>query len=167
MKKWILAYIVCTVMLLVNSIALGQSSGSDGRSSVMGNENQIVLSKVITGNTIIVNKTAFVGGFDMTYIITGNSNNIKASEDLIISSIVEDFTKSPTAGYVKISLSASNSSDIQIGNPFASNEQINQKIQELLHKSISEVTNMGLLEVRCSFGNSLDLFSCLTNPLVE
>jgi hypothetical protein len=64
----------------------------------------------------------------------------------------------------------SNSSDMTgITNPFASNVQIKQKIQGLLSKSIDDATNSDtdLVEVQCSFGNSLDIFSCSSSPSVR
>ena len=162
--------VICAISLLNNNETSGQNSSEAGGPVAASNQSQIVLSKVATANTIITNKTVFVGGFDTDYSITGTPTNIKYSEDLIISSIVEDFTKSPTVGYVMVSKSMSNSSDMTgITNPFASNEQINQKIQGLLSKSIDESTNSDtdLVEVQCSFGNSLDVFSCSSYPLVR
>lgn len=162
--------VICAISLLNNSETFAQNSSEKGSPVAASNQSQIVLSKVATGNTIITNNTVFVGGFDANYNITGTPMNIKYSEDLIISSIVEDFTKSPTVGYVMVSKSMSNSSDkTGITNPFASNEQIKQKIQGLLSKSIDVATNSDtdLVEVQCSFGNSLDVFSCSSNPVVR
>jgi hypothetical protein len=162
--------VICAISQLNNNETSGQNSSEWGGPVSASNQSQIVLSKVATANTIITNKTVFVGGFDTDYSITGTLMNIKYSEDLIISSIVEDFTKSPTVGYVMVSKSMSNSSDMTgITNPFASNEQINQKIQGLLSKSIDESTNSDtdLVEVQCSFGNSLDIFSCSSSPSVR
>ena len=162
--------VICAISLLNNKETFGQNSSEVGRPVAASNQSQIVLSKVATANTIITNKTVFVGGFDTNYSITGTPTNIKYSEDLIISSIVEDFTKSPTVGYVMVSKSMSNSSDMTgITNPFASNEQIKQKIQGLLNKSIDDAINSDtdLVEVQCSFGNNLDVFSCSSYPLIR
>ena len=162
--------VICATSLLNNSEPFAQNSSEKVSPVAASNQSQIVLSKVTTGNTIITKNTVFVGGFDAKYNIIGTPMNIKYSEDLIISSIVEDFTKSPTVGYVVVSKSMSNSSDMTgITNPFASNEQIKQKIQGLLSKSIDVTTNSDtdLVEVQCSFGNSLDVFSCSSNPLVR
>ena len=162
--------VICAISLLNNSETFGQNSSGAGGPVSTSNQSQIVLSKVATGNTIITNNTVFVGRFGVNYSITGTLMNIKYSEDLIISSIVEDFTKSPTVGYVMVSKSISNSSDMTgITNPFASNEQIKQKIQGVLSKSIDDAANSGtdLVEVQCSFGNSLDVFSCSSYPVVR
>jgi hypothetical protein len=157
--------IFSTSLLTVGTV-LGQNSGMDGN-AIDNNQSQIVLSKTATGSTLITNNTAYVSGFDTTYIISGNLNDIKGSIHIIITSIIDDFTKSANIGYVKISNSMSNSSGTQIANPFASNDQIKQKVQDLLDKSISESNNVGLVTVRCSFGSSLDQFSCIMNPLSQ
>ena len=151
---------IFVVSFSINSETFGQYSSEDG--SPPSNHSQIVLSKVATGNTIIANKTSFVGGFDTTYSIIGNIKDIQDSKVLIIKSMIDDFSKSPTVGYVKVSKSISNSTGTQITNPFASDEQIKLKIQDLLSKSIDSVTDSSieLLELKCFFGNSLDLFSC-------
>jgi hypothetical protein len=155
--------IVSAILILINGTLYAQNSSMIGSNLVTNNHNQTDLSKVATGTTEIVNGTAFVGGFDTKYNITGTPLNIKESKDLIISSIVEDFEKSSTVGYVKDSKSASNlSGKTEIGNPFASNEQITQRIQELLSKSIENATssNAQLIEIKCLFGNNLAAFSC-------
>ena len=85
--------VICAISLLNNNETFGQNSSEAGGPSAASNQSQIVLSKVAASNTIITNKTVFVGGFDAGYSITGTPMNIKYSEDLIILSIVEDFTK--------------------------------------------------------------------------
>jgi hypothetical protein len=162
--------IVSAISMLIIGTSYAQNSTVIGSNLITNNQNQIELSKVATSTIMITNKTAFVGGFDTKYNITGTPVNIKESKDLIFSSIVEDFGKSSTVGYVKISKSVSNfSGKTEIGNPFASNEQINQRIQELLSKSIENATssNPQLIEITCLFGNSLDAFSCSAFPLLS
>lgn len=160
---------ICTFTILIYNATFAQDSSIPGDSIIASNQNQIIISKIATGNTIIANKTVSVGGFDTDYSIIGTGNRIKYSKDLIISSIIDDFAKSSNVGYVMISKSYSNSSESQIANPFASNEQINQTIQDLLDKSIEDVASSksGLIEIRCSFGDSLDLFTCTSNALLD
>jgi hypothetical protein len=93
--------IFSTSLLTVGTV-LGQNSGMDGN-AIDNNQSQIVLSKTATGSTLITNNTAYVSGFDTTYIISGNLNDIKGSIHIIITSIIDDFTKSANIGYVKIS----------------------------------------------------------------
>jgi hypothetical protein len=162
--------VICAVSLFLNATSFAQNSSLIGSAVTANNQSRIELSKVATSTTLITNDTAFVGGFDAAYSITGTPMNIKDSKDLIISSIVKDFAESSTVGYVKISKSMPNSSaKTEIANPFASNEQINQQIQDLLSKSIEDATNSRaeLIEIKCLFGNSLDLFSCTAFPLLS
>jgi hypothetical protein len=166
-EGWIMmVFFVCTASLLINTASSAQNTGVIGDDTIK-NQGHIELSKVASSTILITNKSSFVGGFDTTYSITGNIINIKDSEDLIISSMVDDFIKSPAVGYVKISKSMSNSSGVQIANPFATNEQIQQKIQELVQNSIIDVNEAqtDIVSITCHFGNSLDAFSCLSLPL--
>lgn len=161
--------VICTISLLINNGIYAQNTNTSGNPNNSTNENQITLSKVATANTVIANKTVFIGGFDTDYSITGTTMNIKDTKDLIISSIIDDYTESPTVGYVTVSKSMSNSSEMQIANPFASGEQIKQKIQDLLSISIENdaSSKAGLIEIKCLFGDSLDLFSCSANALID
>lgn len=128
--------------------------------SSLVSEGHIDISKVSSSNTIISNGSSSVGGFSTTYTITGTANDIKNSKDLVTSSILDDFTNSSTIGYVKLSDTNSDSDKQQIANPFASNEQIEQKITELLNKVTQEASNDGIVSIICIFGNNLNLFSC-------
>jgi len=162
--------IISTISLLIFSPTFAQNSSLIGSTGTVKDQDNIELSKVARSTTTISNESTFVGGFNTTYSITGPPSDIKNSKDLIVSSITKDFTNSSTIGYVKLSNSTSNSSGkAEIGNPFASSEQIDQKIQELVDKSIEDATNAktALIEIQCLFGNSLDLFSCSMLPLVR
>ena len=123
-------------------------------------EDKVLISKSASSNVIISNGSSSVGGFNSTYSITGSPDDIKNLKDLITSSILDDFTNSSTIGYVKLSESNSNSGNQQIANPFASNEQINQKITELLNKVTEDSINEGVVSIICNFGNNLDMFAC-------
>lgn len=121
-------------------------------------------------NILISNSTSFVGAFGTMYNITGTSDDIKNSRDLVIASILDDFTNTSTIGYVKLSDSISNASHQQeIPNPFASNNQIEEKIQELIEKSVADSTNSkkDVVSIICNFGNSLDLFSCAITSALQ
>src|SRR5687767_4237974 len=69
--------VICTISLLINNGIYAQNSNTSGNPDNSTNENQITLSKVATANTVIANKTVFVGGFDTDYSITGTTMNIK------------------------------------------------------------------------------------------
>lgn len=154
----ILVVFLITLNLLISSVDISYAQNSTGNKPSA--EGQILISKTASGNTIISNGSSSVGEFSTTYTITGPDNDIKNSKDLIISSIVDDFTKSSTIGYVKLSNSNSSSGNQQIANPFASNEQIKEKITELLNKVTQDSSNKGIVSITCTFGNNLDIFSC-------
>lgn len=137
---------------------------ADGRTE---QTHYVYLSKTSSANIIISNGTSFVGPFSTTYAISGNTIDIKDSKNVIQASIIDDFTNSSTIGYVKLSNSVSNTSSIQIANPFVSKERIEQQIQELLERAIPETTNTNdkLVSITCSFGNSIDAYSCSVIPI--
>lgn len=154
----ILVVFLITINLLISSVEISYAQNTtENKPSAEG---QVLISKTASINTIISNGSSSVGGFSNTYTITGPTNDIKNSKDLITSSIRDDFTNGSTIGYVKLSDSNSDSDNQQIANPFASNEQIGQKITELLNKVIPKVSNDGVVSITCTFGNSLDLFAC-------
>jgi hypothetical protein len=56
-----------------------------------------------SANAIISNGTSFVGPFGTTYRISGSTSDVRDSKDIILTSIIDDFTNSSTIGYVKLS----------------------------------------------------------------
>ena len=154
----ILVVFLITVDLLITGVQMSYAQNTTENED--SSKGQVVISKTASSNTIIANGSSSIGGFGTTYTITGSSNDIENYKDLITSSILDDFTNSSTIGYVKLSESNSSSGNQQIANPFASNEQIEQKITELLNKVIQEASNDGIVSIICNFGNNLNLFSC-------
>jgi hypothetical protein len=161
-----LYFLAVTVLCFVIGESYAQNSAVN-ETRHLADPPHIDLSKMESSNMIISNGTSFVGSFGTTYTITGTASDIKGSIDVLVSSIIDDFTNSSTIGYVKLSDSESTSSETQIANPFASKEQINQKIQVVLSKSIKDGSNKGLVEINCLFGNSLDLFSCSASVISD
>jgi hypothetical protein len=112
-----------------------------------------------------------VGSFDTTYRIAGEASAIMSAENLTKSTIIEDFISSPTIGYVMVSnttSASSNSSSSSAGatlpNPFASPEQITERVTNELGRVITEAgsnTSQGQqVEIKCNFGISLDDMHC-------
>ena len=61
-----------------------------------------------------------VGSFDITYRIVGERSAIRASENLIISTVTDDFRKSPTIGYITASgTGTTGATGATLPNPFA------------------------------------------------
>lgn len=161
----ILIVFVITVNLLIYGTEISYAQNSTQ------NDSQVQISKTASSNIVISNGSSSVGKFNSTYMITGTADDIKNSKDRIVETVTDDFSNSSTAGYVSLSNpSSENTDNQQIANPFASNEQIMQKIQEELGKSISSISDASMNEsnlasITCQFGNFLDLFSCSSHSL--
>ncbi|MGH9993861.1 MAG: hypothetical protein ACRD4J_01320, partial [Nitrososphaeraceae archaeon] len=78
-------------------IASGSAQTTD---EAEANVVQIVKDSMTTYN-IVNNETEFLGAFDNTYTISGNSESLKGAENAIISAVRDDLNKSPTIGYIK------------------------------------------------------------------
>ena len=146
-------------------------------SPTTGQEQQTVhITKDGTNSYVISGGSSSIGSFDTTYRIVGERSAIRASEDLIITTITSDYSSSPTIGYV----SADNMTATATGgtantgatlpNPFASPEQITERITSDLRRVISEAENNTpqgqLVEINCDFGMTLDDMHCQSTPLV-
>jgi len=146
-------------------------------SPTTGQEQQTIhITKDGTNSYVISGGSSSIGSFDTTYRIVGERSAIRASEDLIITTITSDYSSSPTIGYV----SADNMTATATGgtantgatlpNPFASPEQITERITSDLRRVISEAENNTpqgqLVEINCDFGMTLDDMHCQSTPLV-
>jgi hypothetical protein len=146
-------------------------------SPTAGQEQQTIhITKDGTNSYVISGGTSSIGSFDTTYRIVGERSAVRTSEDLIITTITSDYSSSPTIGYV----SAGNMTATTTGgtadtgatlpNPFASPEQIAERITSELRRVISESednTPQGqLVEINCNFGMTLDDMRCQSTPLV-
>ncbi len=142
-----------------------------------GQEQQTIhITKDGTNSYVISGGSSSIGSFDTTYRIVGERSAVRASEDLIITTITSDYSTSPTIGYV----SAGNMTTTTTGgtadtgatlpNPFASPEQITERITSDLRRVISEAENNTpqgqLVEINCDFGMTLDDMHCRSTPLV-
>ena len=107
-----------------------------------------------------------VGSFDTTYRIAGERSAIKSSENLVISTVTDDFKESPTIGYIETTTGSSSSTagGATLPNPFASPEQITERITTELRRVINEAesgTSQGQhVEIKCTFGMSLEDMHC-------
>ena len=111
-----------------------------------------------------------VGSFDITYRIVGERSAIRASENLIISTVTDDFRKSPTIGYITAS-GTTGATGATLPNPFATPEQITERITNELRRVITEAennTSQGQsVEIKCNFGMTLDEMQCHYIPLLQ
>ncbi len=131
----------------------------------------IKVAKTTEGDFTVTNGASYVGSsFETTYSMRGTTTDFINARDALTSSILDDFGKSPNIGYIKI-----NSTDTQtntnvtgFGNPFASKEQIDEKVRLVLSYALDKIEHpVGITlnvgdsrELRCEFRSVLDEFWC-------
>jgi hypothetical protein len=136
-----------------------------------GQQSTIHIIKHGSNSYTISGGSSSVGSFDTTYRVAGERSAIRASEDLIISTITDDFRTSPTIGYVMVGNTTTTAADATLPNPFASPEQITERITNELRRVISEAesnTSQGQhVEIKCGFGMTLEDMRCHYIPLLQ
>ncbi len=125
----------------------------------------IHITKHGTNSYVLSGGSSSVGSFDTTYRVVGERSAIRSAENLIISTITSDFRTSPTIGYIRAGgTGATGTTDATLPNPFASHEQITERITSELRRVISEAetnTPQGQhVEIRCNFGMTLEDIRC-------
>ena len=165
------------IILLVGVAAmLGGSILSISISSANAQSNySIKVAKTTDSDFTVSNGASYVGSsFDSIYVITGTQADFIKARDTLISSVTDDFDKSPTIGYIKMSNTNAQASGNMTGNatglanPFVSQDQVNAKIKSVLNYAIDKIENpTGIQlqigdskEVKCNFGNVLNDFWC-------
>jgi len=121
-----------------------------------------------TNSYVISGASSSVGSFDTTYRIAGERSAIRSAENLIISTITRDFRASPTIGYITTGdVSATDTAQdatTTLPNPFATPEQITERITTELRSVISEAesnTSQGQhVEIKCNIVMSLEDMRC-------
>src|ERR671916_1933680 len=117
-----------------------------------------------TNSYTLSGSSSHVGSFDTTYRIAGERSAIRSAENLIISTITSDFRNSPTIGYIRAGGTGATGTEAGQANPFASHEQITERITSELRSAISQAesgTSQGQhVEIKCDFGMSLDEMRC-------
>jgi hypothetical protein len=112
-----------------------------------------------------------VGSFDTTYTIAGERSAIRSAENLIISTITHDFRTSPTIGYIRAGGTSATGTDATLPNPFATPEQITERITTELRRVISEAESNASqgqhVEIKCNFGMTLEDMRCHYGPLPQ
>ena len=131
----------------------------------------IQVAKTSEGDFTVTNGASYIGSsFDTTYTMTGTAPNFTKARDTLITSIIDDFDKSSTIGYIKMNNTNNQSSGNITGlaNPFVSQDQINQKIKSVLTYALDKIEHPGGItpnvgdsrEIKCKFGNILNDFWC-------
>jgi hypothetical protein len=132
----------------------------------------IKVAKTTEGDFTVTNGASYVGpSFETTYSMRGTTTDFIKAKDALTSSILDDFGKSSTIGYIKMNSTATTQSNTNmpgLANPFVSKEQIDEKIRSVLSYALNKIEHPeGITlkvgdsrELRCVFGNTLNDFWC-------
>ena len=139
---------------------------------VAAQESIIHIIKDGTNSYVISGGSSSIGSFDTTYRVAGERSAIRSAEDLIISTITDDFNSSATVGYVMVGNATTAFSEAAaLPNPFATPEQITERITTELRRVITEAqsnTSQGQhVEIKCGLGMTLEDMRCHYLPLPQ
>ena len=153
---------------------VGNNTTTNATTSTAGQQSSIYITKHGTNSYVISGEMSSVGSFDTTYRIAGERSAIRSAENLVLSTITVDFMTSPTIGYVTVgntTTTTSGQATTTLPNPFASPEQITERITNELRRVISEAennTSQGqYVEIKCGFGMTLEDMQCHYVPLPQ
>lgn len=135
----------------------------------------ILITRHGSNSYVISGSSSSVGSFDTTYRVAGERSAIRGAEHLIISTITDDFRKSPTIGYITPNSTTTTGTTTApkptLPNPFATPDQITERITTEVRRVISEAesnTSQGqYVEIKCNFGMSLEDMQCNYHPLLQ
>lgn len=128
----------------------------------------IHITKDASNSYVLSSGSSQIGTFDTTYTILGSITSLKQSTDLIISTIIKDFDKSPFIGYIIAHKSKSDTKLPTLANPFVDKSTINEKINNEIQSSISSAQKLktSQAEIKCSFGMEINDWKCSTHSLL-
>jgi hypothetical protein len=150
---------------------VGNNTTTTTTTSTSGQQPPIYITKHGTNSYAISGEMSSVGSFHTTYTVVGERSAIRSAENLIISTIVADYSASPTIGYVTVgNTTTTAAANATLPNPFASPQEIAEKITNELRRVISEAennTSQGQhVEIKCGFGMTLEEIRCHYIPLL-
>lgn len=128
----------------------------------------IHITKDASNSYVLSSGSSQIGTFDTTYTILGSITSLKQSTDLIISTIIKDFDKSPFIGYIIAHKSKSDTKLPTLANPFVDKSTINEKIKNEIQSSISSAQKLktSQAEIKCTFGMEINDWKCSTHGLL-
>ena len=159
------------VTAIITAIVIAAASTITTTLPAAAQQSTVHIIKDGTNSYVISGGSSSVGSFDTTYRVVGERSAIRSEENLIVSTITHDFRTSPTIGYITTG-GASTTDTAQdattttttLPNPFATPEQITERITTELRSVISEAernTSQGqFVEIKCNFGNILEDMRC-------
>jgi hypothetical protein len=161
---------IAVVLAVFTSVTSYSIMNINAQAENTDSDYSIDISRDATSGLTIANGASFVNGFDTTYTIKGTKFDYDKARDLIISAISNDFTNSSTSGYVKLEETSSPNSNVTgLANPFASKEQINEKIKSIINNAIDGIFSASGVTftigpethvIKCTFGDTLTSFEC-------
>ncbi len=174
--------IIITVVItyIIFSLAFGNLSsahyskvyGQPSSSLSSTTTTTVKITKNLNNSYIISSGSSSIGIFDTTYTISGNKDVIKKEQKLVISTVQDDFDKSPIIGYIKISKTSSTQQKQQqqptLPNPFADITTINQKIKTEINTAMTSAanTNFAKISIQCDFGMNLPNWKCTSQGIL-
>ena len=128
----------------------------------------IHITKDASNSYVLSTGSSQIGTFDTTYTILGSVTSLKQSTDLVISTIIKDFDKSPFIGYIIAHKSKSDTKLPTLANPFVDKSTINEKINNEIQSSISSAQKLktSQAEIKCTFGMEINDWKCSTHSLL-
>ena len=128
----------------------------------------IHITKDASNSYVLSSGSSQIGTFDTTYTILGSVTSLKQSTDLVISTIIKDFDKSPFIGYIIAHKSKSDTKLPTLANPFVDKSTINEKIKNEIQSSISSAQKLktSQAEIKCTFGMEINDWKCSTHSLL-
>ena len=145
------------------------SQGSDTQTeSSSSPSSSLHITKQSSTSYALSSGSSHIGTFDTTYTILGSISSIKNSQNLITSTIINDYDKSPFIGYIIADKSGSESQSPGLANPFADKATINAKIKSEIQKSIDSTSKINTKEavIKCDLEMEISKWNCSTHGLV-
>jgi hypothetical protein len=162
---------ILVVVIVVMGVGLICSTSMPTAATSAQSNYTIKVAKTTEGDFTVTNGASYVGSsFETTYSMRGTTTDFIKARDALTSSILDDFGKSPTIGYIKMNSTEpqSNTNATGLANPFVSKEQIDEKVKSVLSYALDKIEHPeGITlkvgdsrELRCVFGNVLNDFWC-------
>ena len=105
----------------------------------------IKVAKTTEGDFTVIDGASYVGTyFDTTYTMTGTATDFIKAKDVLMPSLLDDFSKSPTIGYVQMNSTVTQTNDNMTGlaNPFATKEQIDEKVKSVFSYALDKIEHL-------------------------
>ena len=128
------------------------------------------ITKHSSNSYVLSSGSSHIGSFGTAYNILGSVSSIQKSQNLITTTITDDYNKSPFIGYVIApkSKSLDSSKSTGLANPFADKATIKAKIKNEIQKAIDSTKKIKIKEavIKCDFGMQISKWNCMTHGLL-